>query len=260
MSYVDIAPWRLVVVFAMLLATSIFVSRRAGLGLEKELVIGAIRAAVQLLGVGYLLVVLFHHQRPEWVFLVLAVMLGVAGFTSARRVESGPPVRVLALRSLLAIVAGSTFALVPVFVFVVTPTPWFDAKYIIPISGIIVANAMNVVAQVNERIFATARADRAEIEQWLALGATPKQALKRPTQLALRAALIPTINGLVTVGLVALPGMMTGQIVSGIAPEHAVRYQIVIMYQLVIVAAVSGGLAAYLARRLLFNDRAQLIG
>ena len=84
------------------------------------------------------------------------------------------------------------------------------------------------------------------------------QALARPVRDALRAALIPTINGLLTVGLVALPGMMTGQIVSGTAPEHAVRYQLVIMYQLVIVAAVSGSTAVVLARRALFTAGEQL--
>jgi putative ABC transport system permease protein len=143
-------------------------------------------------------------------------------------------------------------------VFVVTPTPWFDARHLIPISGMVIANAMNVVAQVYERVFASAHADRAEIEQWLALGATPKQAMASTNRKALRAALIPTINGLLTLGLVSLPGMMTGQIVSGVAPEHAVRYQLVIMYQLVIVAAVSGSTAAFLARRVLFTAGEQL--
>lgn len=257
MSYIDISPWRLLVVLA-LLGSALFVSWRAKLDLGKDLVVGALRGAVQLVAVGYLLLVLFRHQRPEWVFLVLAVMLGVAAWTSARRVESGPGARILVPRALGAIAFGSAFALVPVFLFVVSPTPWFEARYVIPISGMIVANAMNVVAQVNERIFATAKAERAEIEQWLALGASPKQAVSRHVRVALRAALIPTINGLLTVGLVALPGMMTGQIVSGTAPEHAVRYQIVIMYQLVIVAAVSGGTAAFLARRALFTKSEQL--
>jgi putative ABC transport system permease protein len=121
-----------------------------------------------------------------------------------------------------------------------------------------VANAMNVVAQVNQRIFASVRSEAAEIEQWLALGATPKQAIAKQVRDALRSALIPTINGLLTVGLVSLPGMMTGQIMSGIAPEHAIRYQLVIMYQLVVVAAVSGAVSAWLARRLLFNASGQL--
>lgn len=258
MSYLDIAPWRLLLVLALLLAASLAVSRRAGLGLEKDLIVGALRGAAQLLAVGYFLVVLFAHQRPEWVLLVLAVMLGVAAWTSARRVESGPRARVLVPRALLAIAAGSALALVPVFAFVVAPTPWYDARYLVPISGMIVANAMNVVAQVNERLFASAKTQRAEIEQWLALGATPKQALARLVREALRAALIPTINGLLTVGLVALPGMMTGQIVSGVAPEHAIRYQIVIMYQLVIVAAISGGTSALLVRKMLFTPGEQL--
>jgi putative ABC transport system permease protein len=117
---------------------------------------------------------------------------------------------------------------------------------------------MNVVAQVNQRIFASVRSEAAEIEQWLALGATPKQAIAKQVRDALRSALIPTINGLLTVGLVSLPGMMTGQIMSGIAPEHAIRYQLVIMYQLVVVAAVSGAVSAWLARRLLFNASGQL--
>lgn len=241
-----------------LLGSALFVSWRAKLDLGQDIIVGSLRGAVQLLAVGYLLLVLFRHQRPEWVFLVLAVMLSVAAWTSARRVESGPGARILVPRALAAIVVGSSVALVPVFLFVISPTPWFEARYIIPLSGMIVANAMNVVAQVNERIFATAKAEHAEIEQWLALGASPKQAVARHARVALRAALIPTINGLLTVGLVALPGMMTGQIVSGITPDHAVRYQLVIMYQLVIVAAVSGGTATFLARRMLFTKAEQL--
>jgi putative ABC transport system permease protein len=246
-------------VLGVLLGTGLFVSRRAGLGLEKALVVGALRAAAQLLGVGLLLVLLFAHQAPGWVFLMLTAMLLIAAWTSVGRVESGPPRRTLLPHALLSIGAGAAVALVPVFLFVVAPTPWYDAKYVVPISGMIIANAMNVVAQLNERLYAAARNDRAEIEQWLALGATPKQAMARQVRAALRAALIPTLNSLVTVGLVSLPGMMTGQIVSGTAPEHAVRYQLVILYQLVIVAAVSGGAAAWLGRRGLFNAQEQLV-
>ena len=260
MSYLDIPLFRLGIVLALVLAVSLAVSLRARLGLERALIVGVLRAAAQLLAVGYLLVVLFANERIEWVALMLAVMLGVAAWTSAQRVESGPPVRTLAPRTLIAILTGSAVALVPVFSFVITPEPFFEARYVIPISGMIVANAMNVVAQVNERMFASAHAERATIEQWLALGASPEQAMASQSRSALRAALIPTLNGLLTVGLVALPGMMTGQIVSGTAPDHAVRYQLVILYQLVIVAAVSGLTATHLARRILFTDRAQLRG
>jgi putative ABC transport system permease protein len=137
--------------------------------------------------------------------------------------------------------------------------PWYEASYLVPISGMMLSNAMNVVALVFERLFSAAKIEEGSIEALLALGATPQQALHRQERAALRAALTPTINGLLTVGLVALPGMMTGQIVSGTAPGQAVRYQIVILYQLVAVAAVSGLCAAVFARRLLFTPRAQLV-
>ena len=179
--------------------------------------------------------------------------------TAARRVEHGPPRRVLFPRAMAAIGAGTLVAVVPVFAGVVPLHPWYEARYLVPISGMMLSNAMNVVALVFERIFATARSEADQVEALLALGAVPRQALERQVRATLRAALLPTINGLLTVGLVALPGMMTGQIVSGIEPEQAVRYQIVILYQLVAVAAVAGFVALAFARRLLFTSRSQLV-
>jgi putative ABC transport system permease protein len=205
------------------------------------------------------LLLLFNHERPAWVLLLLSVMILVAAATAARRVEHGPPQRVLFPRALAAISAGALVALVPVFIAIVPLHPWYEARYLVPISGMMLSNAMNVVSQVFERIFAAANTETDQIEAMLSLGATPAQALQRQVRATLRAALLPTINGLLTVGLVALPGMMTGQIVSGTAPEQAVRYQIVILYQLVAVAAVSGFVAAAFARRLLFTRRAQLV-
>ncbi len=257
MRYVTIPFPRLALALALVLV-AIGLSRRAALGLERDLAIGSLRAAVQLIAIGYLLLLLFSHEHPAVVLLMLAVMLSVAAVTAARRVEHGPPARTLAPRALAAIAAGAVVALVPVFVCIVPPRPWFEARYLIPVGGMMLSSAMNIVAQVFERVFAQAHAETATIEQWLALGATPKQALSSVTRSALRAAMIPTINGLVTVGLVSLPGMMTGQILSGAPPEQAVRYQLVVMYQLVAVAAVSGSLAAWFARRLLFTPREQL--
>ena len=257
MSYVEIPLPRLAIA-AALIAVAALLSRRSSLGLERDLVFGAVRCAAQLVAIGYVLRLLFASEKPAWVLLTLSVMLLTAAFTSARRVEHGPGFAALFPRALAAISAGAVVALAPVFAWIVAPSPWFSARYLVPISGMMLSNAMNVVAQIFERIFTSARADAALIEQLLALGASPRQALEAHYKKAVRAALIPTINGLLTVGLVALPGMMTGQIVGGTAPEQAVRYQIVIMYQLVAVAAVSGALAATFARRLLFTRRAQL--
>ncbi len=258
MSYVDISLPRLLLSLG-LIAVAIALSRRSRLDLEGDLIWGAVRGAAQLIAIGYVLLLLFDHQRPSWVLLLLAVMLVVAAATASRRVEHGPPGRVLFPRALAAIGAGALVALVPVFAAVVPLHPWYEARYLVPISGMMLSNAMNVVAQVFERIFGSTRSEVDQVEALLALGATPRQALHRQIRAALRAALLPTINGLLTVGLVALPGMMTGQIVSGTPPEQAVRYQIVILYQLVAVAAVAGLVAVAFARRLLFTARAQLV-
>ena len=257
MSYVEIPLWRLAIA-VLLVGVAILLSRFSRLALEKDLGLGAIRAAVQLIAIGYALRVLFAAEHPVAVFAVLAGMWVVAAWTSSRRSKRGPPARVLFPYALAAIGVGAFVALVPVFVLVMRPRPWFEARYVIPIGGMMLSSAMNVVAQVFERLFASSRAEAATLEQYLALGATPEQAFAPYVKAALRAALIPTINGLVTVGLVSLPGMMTGQILSGTAPEQAVRYQLVVMYQLVAVAAVAGVLASRFARRLVFTRDAQL--
>ncbi|AKU96146.1 YbbM seven transmembrane helix protein [Labilithrix luteola] len=256
-SYVEIPLWRMLVA-VLLVALGIGISRLEKLSLEKDLGFGAIRAAVQLVAIGYALKLLFAAEHPVAVFFVVVVMWVVAGWTSTRRITHGPSSRVLFPYAFTSIGVGAFVALVPVFAFVVPPRPWFDARYVIPIGGMMLSSAMNVVAQVFERLFASARSEEATLEQYLALGATPKQAFAPYVKAALRAALIPTINGLVTVGLVALPGMMTGQIVSGTAPEQAVRYQVVIMYQLVAVAAMSGLCATAFARKLVFTDDGRL--
>ena len=257
MSYVEIPLWRLAIA-VLLVGVAVLLSRVSRLALEKDLGLGAVRAAVQLIAIGYALRLLFAAEHPVAVFAVLAAMWVVAAWTSSRRAKHGPPSRVLFPYALAAIGVGAFVALVPVFVLVMRPRPWFEARYVIPIGGMMLSSAMNVVAQVFERLFASSRAEAATLEQYLALGATPEQAFAPYVKAALRAALIPTINGLVTVGLVSLPGMMTGQILSGTAPEQAVRYQLVVMYQLVAVAAVAGVLAATFARRLVFTRDAQL--
>jgi putative ABC transport system permease protein len=258
MSYAHITLPRLLLSLG-LIVVAIVVSRRSRLGLERDLIWGAVRGAAQLIAIGYVLLLLFKHENPWWVLLLLAVMLIAAAATAARRVEHGPPRRVLFSRAIVAIGCGTLIAVVPVFAGVVPLHPWYEARYLVPISGMMLSNAMNVVAQVFERIFASARSEADQVEALLALGATPPQALGRQVRATLRAALLPTINGLLTVGLVALPGMMTGQIVSGTPPEQAVRYQIVILYQLVAVAAVAGLVAVAFARRALFTSRAQLV-
>lgn len=257
MSYVSVTSPQLVLSLG-LMAMAIAVSSRNGLGLEKDLLVGTIRAALQLFAVGLLLTVLFQNEHPVWVLGLIGIMVLVAGWTAARRIAHGPGTPVLFGYATLAVLVSGLVVLVPVFTLVIRPARWYEARLLIPISGMILSNAMNGVALVFERVFASIHDDAAAVEQLLSLGASPREAVERHTRAAMNAALRPTINGLLTVGLVALPGMMTGQIVSGTDPGQAVRYQLVIMYQLVAVAAVAGALAAGFARSLSFDTREQL--
>lgn len=246
------------------LAMGALVARRYRLPLLRELAIGGARAALQLFAVGYALTALFAHEQSRAALplmgLVLTAMLLAATFTAARRVKHAPASGSLLGAAALAVGAGSVASLAPIFVAILPGTlrENLEPRAVVPLAGMMVANAMNVVAQIFERYFQAMASDRARIEAALSLGATPAQATMHHARDALRAALLPTLNGLATVGLVALPGMMTGQILSGAAPAEAIRYQLVVMYALVAVAAVAGGVALTQARRLAFDDRDRL--
>jgi putative ABC transport system permease protein len=130
---------------------------------------------------------------------------------------------------------------------------------VIPLAGIIVGNAMNGAALAAERLGSEMTHRRRELEALLALGATPGQASRDAVRSAVRACMIPTINSLLSVGIVHLPGVMTGQILSGTAPLMAVRYQLVIMYMIVFVTAMTAVLVTALAYRRYFTPRMQLV-
>src|SRR2546425_6016915 len=125
MSYAHISLPRLLLSLG-LIAIAVVLSRRSRLGLERDLVWGALRGAAQLIAIGYVLLLLFNHEHPAWVVLLLAVMLGVAGATAARRVEHGPPRTVLFSRAIAAIGAGTLVAVVPVFAAGGPPPPWVE--------------------------------------------------------------------------------------------------------------------------------------
>ena len=137
---------------------------------------------------------------------------------------------------------------------VVQVRPWYEPQYIIPIAGMILGNSMTSTAPAGERLQGELRARTAEVETRLALGFSGREAVQPLVRSALRAAMIPTVNGMMTVGLVQLPGMMTGQILAGSSPLVAIRYQIVVVFMQAAATAlgslVFGRLAAgrYLTR------------
>jgi len=223
------------------------------LDLERDLLIGTVRAAIQLMVVGYVLLWVFRLQSWPAIVAMLGVMLGVAANNAAKRGKGLPGVQVIVLVSIgLAEVAtvGLMLALR-----IIPPTP----QYIIPISGMVIGNAMVNAGLLLNRLQGEVAARRGEIETWLALGATPRQAGAAVLKTAVKAAMIPSIDALKTVGLVQLPGMMTGQILAGASPLDAVKYQILIMYSLSAAAGICSITLGILAVTRFFNADAQLV-
>lgn len=224
------------------------------LGLARQLLTGATRATVQLLATGYLLVWVFATDHWVVVAALLTVMVLVAAHTAAARQKVPAAARrhIAALNG-FAILVGSALTLVYVMGVIVHVDPWYDPRYVIPLAGMVIANAMNAAALGTERLRAEFVARAGEVEAWLALGATPQQATADPVRRAVAAAMMPTINGLAVVGIVSLPGMMTGQILAGASPLLAVRYQLVVVFMLASATAITALLMVLAYRRSFFT-------
>lgn len=173
------------------------------------------RMVAQLLLVGYALVYLFHQDSPYVSLGVLLVMICVSSWIALR------PVKQLRrdhyVRALIAIVTGGVPVLVLVIFGVLRLDPWYMPRYLIPLAGMIFANAMNSVSLCAERYHSETSAGKSYAEA---------------RHISYRAALIPLLNSFFAVGLVSIPGMMTGQILSGVSPLLAVRYQMMVMCML----------------------------
>jgi putative ABC transport system permease protein len=253
--YFDLS-WPDVVVSLSLVGVLLVVSLVQRLGIWRSVVVGTIRTFVQLMIIGYVLKFVFDLSKWYWVLLMLVVMVAVAGRAAASREEVRRPGRVLTAGTAIAL--GVLVTVATVVGLVIRIRPWYLPQILIPISGMVIGNTMNAVALTTTRFRSELALRRAEIEAALALGATSAQASVRPLRSAIKSALIPTINALMVVGLVQLPGMMSGQIIAGVLSVQAVRYQIVVMYMIACGAAVGSLVAALLMRRQFFTPRHQL--
>ncbi len=170
-----------------------------------------IRMLIQLLLIGYVLTYIFQADNALIVIGVLTMMLLVSSWISLRSLQKKS--KLAYAKILISISIGGVFTLLLVTQAVLTLDPWFEPQYVIPLAGMIFANSMNTVSLAAER-FDSERNQHGYMES---------------RRIALRACMIPVINSLFAVGLVSLPGMMTGQILSGVSPLIAARYQIVVM-------------------------------
>jgi putative ABC transport system permease protein len=240
----DLSFWQLGLAM-LLVVVLVAVSARQALGLERDLLVGTVRTMVQLYLVGLILATVFTAARWYWVLLILAVMAGIATHAAVSRLAKPIPGIYWIAATALTLSTAATLAWV--IGVVVRPRPWWEPQYLIPIAGMILGNSMTSAALAGDRLQADLAARRDEVEARLALGFSGREAVQPLVRAALRAAMIPTVNGMMTVGVVQLPGMMTGQILAGASPLVAIRYQIVVVFMLAVATAVGSLLFVRLA-------------
>lgn len=224
------------------------------LKLERRLLIATVRMVAQLLLVGLVLKTLFGLASGFWTGLAAAVMVGLAGREVMARQEGGlarlwsygiGTAAMLTAAGLVTILALTTQ---------VQPDPWYDPRYALPLLGMILGNCMTGVSLGLQSLTEGARKNRSGIEAQLALGADRMTALLPVLREALRTALMPIINAMSATGLVALPGMMTGQILAGADPMDAVKYQLLILF-LIAGGTALGAIIAVLAATYRITDK-----
>lgn len=254
---VEIPIWRLLTAYVFIVLLYIIVKIKS-INREKEILIGTIRMSIQLLLVGYLLMYLFKHPHPLWTLLIIFMMEGFAIRNIYKR-SKYPLLSSTKKMIAISMLAGTLLSIVYFNTIVVHFSPWYDPRYFIPIAGMIIGNSMTGIALGVNTLVEGMQSKRHMIEGALMLGATPKQATKPLVNQAFDAAILPTINSMVGMGIVFLPGMMTGQILAGVDPLVSIEYQIAIMLGISGSVALTVLLFTILGYRTFFNERCQLI-
>jgi putative ABC transport system permease protein len=217
------------------------------------MVIAVVRAFVQLIAIGYALNLVFDASNPIFIVLIVIIMISVGGYTSGQRGKGIPHALIVALISISVGALLTLGLLVALGIFRFTP------RDIIPIGGMVIGNSMNVCSLVMARLRDEIKSQKGLIETALALGATPQQAIAPHLRRALHAGMMPVVDSTKTIGLVQLPGAMTGMILAGASPLQAVQLQIIVMYMLIGAAAYTGLAAAYLTYGQFFTTHHQLV-
>ncbi len=253
--YVELTVWQ-VALAALLMIINGAISIGLNLRLERTLLIASLRTVIQLTLVGMVLKYIFQLERWYLVLTLAAIMTLIAGVTASNRNKrTFPGIR---LNTIVSIFASSwlvtAFALLAVLQGI---DKWYQPQYAIPLLGMILGNTLNGISVGLNTFTEALFTRRTQVEMLLASGATRSEAAAEPLRDAVRTGMIPIINSMMIVGVVSLPGMMTGQLISGMDPMSAVKYQIVIMFLIAGATALGTIGVVWLSFRCLFNERHQ---
>lgn len=224
---------------------------------DKEIIVSSLRMTLQLVLMGYILVAIFEYKHPALTLIVIIFMEIFAINNVYKRVTNEIP---LYLKKIIAfsLLIGTLTSIFYFILIVINVTPWYDPRYFITIAGMLIGNSMTGITLGVDRLIDGIKTEKEDIEGYLMLGATPKTAARKIINNSFDSAIIPTINNMMGMGIVFLPGMMTGQILSGISPVTAISYQIAIMLGILGGVTFTVVIFVQLGYKAFFNEKSQL--
>ncbi|KRM55111.1 ABC transporter permease [Lacticaseibacillus sharpeae] len=237
----------------VLVLIALGISLHEKIGLEKDMVIGVIRAVVQLTVVGYVLTYIIKVDRLWLTGLMVAIIIFNAAQNAYKRADGIPHAFPI---SLLAIAVGT---LLTILLLVLAGAVKFTPSQIVPVSGMIASNEMVAIGLAYRNMNASFHDQRQGVLERLALGANLKQASAHIVRAAIRTGMAPTIDSAKTMGIVSLPGMMSGLIFAGVDPSKAIMYQIMVTFMLLAATSIGSVIACYLAYPQFYNGDMQLL-
>jgi putative ABC transport system permease protein len=252
----DLKIWQIAAAYIFAVIVFIIVKRR-GISREKEIILATLRMTVQLVLVGYLLIYIFDNINPFATIAIVLIMEAFAIYNIYKRTRMELS---SSLKKAIAVsmTAGTLVSLAYFLFVVVRISPWYDPRYFIPIAGMLIGNSMTGISLGVTRLVDGMNTEHLLVESALMLGAAPKDAVKKIADKAFDAAIMPTINSMLGMGIVFLPGMMTGQILSGTSPLIAIKYQIAIMMGIFGSVSLTVILFIRLGYKTFFNSKGQL--
>lgn len=255
MSAPHLDAWSLALAASLLLSYA-GISLWLHLGLVRTLLVAAIRATVQLALLATVLVHVFAWKQPWAVVAVLVGMAALASREVTHRAKRRYPK--MGVDALVAVATSGLFTGVIGTAIVIRVEPWWEPRFVIPLTGMILGNALTGVSVGVDRFVHGMHERRRATETALTFGATSRQAAHPIVRDAVRAGLIPIVNTMSVVGVVSIPGMMTGQILGGASADQAARYQLAILFLIAAATAVGCTIGVVLARHRLFDSRDRL--
>lgn len=233
----------------------LMVSWRLRLHLTKTLLMAALRTVVQLSFIGLILAWVFAREQWYEVLSILTIMTLIAGSAAKNRVKRR--YKGLFIDTLLAVSVSAVLVTAIAIMVILDVQPWYTPQFVIPILGLILGNSLTAISLTSNQLINAFYEQQARIEMMLSLSATPFEAVHEQVRTAIINGMTPTLNSMLVVGVVSLPGMMTGQILAGADPTQAIRYQIVTMFLICVSSTLGCTISALLTYRRFFNTNQQ---